>query len=170
MIPTNSPIQRPNVYQTPAPAGPGIPGHCLSYFKSCVLIPRKLDAKCSIAKSCPGTHKALQAPMPDTPTISSLDCNIVIYSFSLNAIGAVQYHSFIIYMSNSCECMGVNGKPCSCMQFIKSHIFYCKSHKNLYQYYRSLENPYQVLQVTRAVSEHAMKLKVRMINHYQYNT
>ena len=35
------------------------------------------------------------------------------------------------------------GKPCSCIQFIKSRIFYCKSHKN----------PYQVLQVTHAVSE-----------------
>ena len=31
------------------------------------------------------------------------------------------------------------GKPCSCMQFIKSHNFY----------YKSRENPYQVLQVTR---------------------
>ena len=65
------------------------------------------------------------------------------------------------------------GKPCSCMQFIKSRIFYCKSHnnpyqyyksrENPYQYYKSRENPYQVLQVTRAASERAMKLKVRMI-------
>ena len=31
------------------------------------------------------------------------------------------------------------GKPCSCTQFIKSRIFY----------YKSRENPYQVLQVTR---------------------
>ena len=45
------------------------------------------------------------------------------------------------------------GKPCSYMQFIKSHIFYCKSR----------ENPYQVLQVTCAASERAMKSKVRMI-------
>ena len=187
MIPTSSPIQHPNVYQTPA--CPGIPG---DYFESCVLIPRKLDAntvhakhgrrysvQCSdkirfsqlrikygVAKSCPCTHTALQAPMPDTPTISSQDCNTVIYSCSLTAIGAVQHHS----MSNSCECMGVNRKPCNCMQFIKSHTFYCKSRENLYQYYKSLENPYQVLQVTHAVSERAMKLKVHMINHYHHST
>ena len=43
----------------------------------------------------------------------------------------------------------------------KSRIFYCKSRKNLCQYYKSRENPYQVLQVTCA--EHAMKSKVRMI-------
>ena len=35
------------------------------------------------------------------------------------------------------------------MQFIKSRIFYYKSHENLYQ----------VLQVTRAASERAMKIK-----------
>ena len=55
------------------------------------------------------------------------------------------------------------GNPCSCMQCIKSHIFYCKSCENPYQYYKSRENPYQVLQVTHAASEHAMKSKVRMI-------
>ena len=41
------------------------------------------------------------------------------------------------------------GKPCSCTQFIKSRIFYCKSRENPYQYCKSRENPYQVLQVTR---------------------
>ena len=41
------------------------------------------------------------------------------------------------------------GKPCSCTQFIKSRIFYCKSRENPYQYCESRENPYQVLQVTR---------------------
>ena len=45
------------------------------------------------------------------------------------------------------------GKPCSCTQFIKSRIFY----------YKSRENPYQVLQVTCAASECAMKSKVRTI-------
>ena len=69
----------------------------------------------------------------------------------------------IYHMSNSRECMGVMGKPCSCMQFIKSRIFYCKSCENPYQHYKSRENPYQVLQVTRAASERAMKSKVRMI-------
>ena len=49
------------------------------------------------------------------------------------------------------------GKPCSCVQFIKSRIFYCKSRENLYQYYKSRENPYQVLQVTHAASERAMR-------------
>ena len=49
------------------------------------------------------------------------------------------------------------GKPCSCMQFIKSRIFYYKprenpyqyykSHENPFRYYKSCENPYQVLQV-----------------------
>ena len=55
------------------------------------------------------------------------------------------------------------GKPCSCMQFIKSRIFYCKSCENPYQYYMSRENPYQVLQVMHAASECAMKSKVCMI-------
>ena len=52
------------------------------------------------------------------------------------------------------------GKPCSCMQFIKSCIFYCKSRESRYQ---SRENPYQVLQVTRTGSERAMKLKDKII-------
>ena len=55
------------------------------------------------------------------------------------------------------KCMEVNGeamgKPCSCMQFIRSRIFY----------YNPRENLYQVLQVTCAVSECAMKSKVHMI-------
>ena len=38
----------------------------------------------------------------------------------------------------------------------KPHFFLCKSRENLCQYYKSCENPYQVLQVTRAVSECAM--------------
>ena len=53
-------------------------------------------------------------------------------------------------------------KPHSCIQFMKSRIFY-KSCENPYQYYKSCENLYQVLQVTHAVSECAMKSKVRMI-------
>ena len=67
------------------------------------------------------------------------------------------------YKSNSRECMGVNGEALSRMQFIKSSIFYCKSCENPYQYYKSRENLYQILQVTRAASECAMKSKVRMI-------
>ena len=38
------------------------------------------------------------------------------------------------------------GKPCSCIQFIKSSILYCKSRVNPYQYYKSRE--VSVLQVT----------------------
>ena len=47
--------------------------------------------------------------------------------------------------------------------FCKSRIFYYKSHENPYQYYKSRENLHQVLQVTCAVSERAMKSKVCMI-------
>ena len=42
-------------------------------------------------------------------------------------------------MSTSHKGMGVMGKSCSCMQFIKSCIFYCKSRENPYQYYKSRE-------------------------------
>jgi len=60
-------------------------------------------------------------------------------------------------------------KPCSCIQFIKCRIFYCKSSENLYyHYYKSCENPYQVLQVTCAVSEHAMKSKVICMHHFSF--
>ena len=47
-------------------------------------------------------------------------------------------HKFIIRLShaNVWESMG---KPCSCMQFTKSRIFYCKSRENPYQYYKSRE-------------------------------
>ena len=44
------------------------------------------------------------------------------------------------------------GKPCSCAEFIKAVFFY-KSH----------ENPYQLLQVMCTASECAMRSKVRMI-------
>ena len=55
------------------------------------------------------------------------------------------------------------GKPCSCTQFIKSRIFYSKSHENPYQVLQVSENLYQVLQVTCAAYEHAMKSEVHMI-------
>ena len=42
------------------------------------------------------------------------------------------------------------GKPCSCVQFIKSRIFYCKSRAICIRYHR-------------AASERAMKLEVHMI-------
>ena len=49
--------------------------------------------------------------------------------------------------------MGVNG------EVLQLHAVY----KKPYFYYKSCENPYQVLQVMCAVSEGAMKLKVCMI-------
>ena len=55
------------------------------------------------------------------------------------------------------------GKPSSCMQFIKSRIFYSKSRENPYQYCKSRENTYQVLQVMCAAYERAIKSEVRMI-------
>ena len=72
------------------------------------------------------------------------------------------------------------GKPCSCMQFIKTRIFTAShariristtSHMRIHiKYCKSRENPYQVLQVTcPAASERAMKSKVRMIKSYQKN-
>ena len=58
----------------------------------------------------------------------------------------VTYH-----MSNTCECMGVNGEPLQLhVVHKKPYFFYYMSHKNLYQ----------VLQVTCTTSEHAMKLTV----------
>ena len=51
------------------------------------------------------------------------------------------------------------GKLCSYAQFIKSHRFY----------YKSRENPYQVLQVTCTASKRATQLKVRMIKSLSPN-
>ena len=60
------------------------------------------------------------------------------------------------HMSNLREFMGVNGEALqlySVYKIIKYFFTAIKSH----------ENPYQALQVTHAASEHARKLKVRMI-------
>ena len=51
------------------------------------------------------------------------------------------------------------GKPCSHIQFIKSHFLLQVMRESV----SVRENPYQVLQVTRATSERTMKSKVRMI-------
>ena len=59
--------------------------------------------------------------------------------------------------------MGANGEALQLHAVYKKPYFYCKSRENPYQYYKSHETQYQVLQVTRAVSEHAMKSKVNMI-------
>ena len=49
--------------------------------------------------------------------------------------------------------MGVNGEALQLHAVHKSRIFYYKSH----------DNPYQVLQVTCAASEHAMKSKDKIV-------
>ena len=70
--------------------------------------------------------------------------------------------------------MGVNGDPCSCRQFIEA-VFFTASHARIHistashvririRYYKSRENPYQVLQVMCAAPELAMKSKLHMIN------
>ena len=59
---------------------------------------------------------------------------------------------FIIHLSHMCgESLGM---PCSCIQFIKTLIFYCKS--------QVTRESVSILQVTCAASECAMKSKVRM--------
>ena len=56
------------------------------------------------------------------------------------------------------------GKPCNCIQFIKSIFFLLQvMRKFVSVYYKSRGNSYQVLQVTCAASERAMKSKVCMI-------
>ena len=75
---------------------------------------------------------------------------------------------------NSRECMGVNGEALQLHAVYKKPYFYYKSHENPYQVLQVLlafskyisqlqnldyqyENPYQVLQVLHAASERAMK-------------
>ena len=79
---------------------------------------------------------------------------IVLYNTpSLRHVMLLSCHIIFHHTSNSCECMGVNGEA------LQLHIVY----KKPYLYYKSRKNPYQVVQVTRAVSERTMKLKVRII-------
>ena len=84
------------------------------------------------------------------------------------------------HMSNSPECMGVDGEALQLHTVYKKPYFYYSSSENPYQYYKSHENPYeycnscenqyQVLQITYAASERAMKSKVPVINHYHHST
>ena len=54
----------------------------------------------------------------------------------------IHYHTH----ANVLESMG---KPCSCTQLIKKPFFFTTSHMRIHiRYYKSHENPYQVLQVT----------------------
>ena len=77
-------------------------------------------------------------------------------------------------MSNYTNVWESMGKPCSCMQFIKSRIFFNTSHTRIristasharirIRYCKSRENPYQVLPVLCTASERAMKSKVKII-------
>ena len=96
-----------------------------------------------------------------------------------------KFYPFILYLvsyTSVFQCEGYNiirlthtnvwrsmGKPCSCMQFIEAALF-GKLLDNLYQYYKSCENLYQVLQftqesvlqVTCATFERPMTVKVHM--------
>ena len=67
-----------------------------------------------------------------TKYVRGVDVNHVTYLIQILT-------DFIIHLThaNVWESMG---KPCSCMQFIKSRIFYCKSRENPYQYYKSCES------------------------------
>ena len=49
--------------------------------------------------------------------------------------------------------MRMYGKALQLHAVYKKPYFYCKSRENSYQCYKLRENPYQVLQVTRAASE-----------------
>ena len=59
--------------------------------------------------------------------------------------------------------MGVNGEALQLHTVFKKSYFLLQVTRNLYQYYNSRENSYQVLQVTCTASERAMKSKVCMI-------
>ena len=60
--------------------------------------------------------------------------------------------------------MGVNGEALQLHAVYKSRIFYYKSRENLYQYCKSCENPYQVLQVTRESVSSTYKSRVLHLN------
>ena len=63
--------------------------------------------------------------------------------------------------------MGVNAEALQ-LHSVYEKIFR-KSCKNPYQYYKSRENPYQVLQVTRAVSEREHYRRQQTHDIFQYS-
>ena len=84
------------------------------------------------------------------------------------------YATSVYHTSNSCECMGVNGealqlhvvykKPYFLLQVTRESVSGTASHVRIHiRYYKSRENPYQVLQVTCSAFERAMKWKVCII-------
>ena len=112
---------------------------------------------------------------------SSYFCNILILKDILQAnttLGDTLYKTLFCHLLYSPEgqwycnlsyiyLTWMYGSQCGSLALhvvYKSRVFYCKScNMSLYQYYKSHENPYQVLQVTCAASECAMKSKVCMI-------
>ena len=77
--------------------------------------------------------------------------------------------------------MGVNGealqlhavykKPYFLLQVTRESVSVTASHARIrIRYCKSRENPYQVLQVTCAASERAIKSEVRIINYYHHST
>ena len=80
-------------------------------------------------------------------------------NFSTPYIDWVQGNNLLYHMSNSCECMGVNGEAaCSLLQVMWEFVSVLQVLWEPYQYYKSRDqSPYQVLQVTCASSGRAMK-------------
>ena len=84
-------------------------------------------------------------------------------------------HFYNYHMSNSHECTVVNGETLQLHTIYRKKktcfFFYYMSHQNLYQYYKSRDNPYQVSSTTSHIdaSEHVMKLKVHMIKNRRYD-
>ena len=91
-----------------------------------------------------------RAGLPDDDTVGFINGNPPEHFVTSSPV----YNSDLSYIylthANVWESMG---KPCSCTQFIKSRIFY----------YKSCENPYQVLQVTReSVSGTTSHVRIRI--------
>ena len=78
-------------------------------------------------------HRESQLALPNSIALCS---SISHLEAQVSDVCKIQLRHFIIRLThaNVWESMG---KPCSCMQFIKSRIFYCKSRDNPYQYYKS---------------------------------
>ena len=84
---------------------------------------------------------------------------LVLQSVLQVSIKLVTYHCnllYLLYMSNTHECMGVNGEALQLHAVYKKAYFYCKSRENLNQYYKSHENLY-----IRYCKSHVLRLNVQ---------
>jgi len=129
----------------------------------------------SVDVGASATEHTITIPQPQSPLtysiiimtqstnlpISTVDTTVTVGKQTL--LNSSLYLYILIIRLTHANVWESMGKPCSCMQFIKSCIFYCKSHENLYLYYKSRENSCQVLQVKHTASEGAIKSKVRLI-------